>query len=145
AALRGPSPAQIAGITTGRTESRNSPASTMLVMVNGTRLSPAYATAEAAAKPRRAMRFSQRLSDDHLVLELHEDEDGFGDVADRGRANADVLHGAPALLHQGEAAFALVAQGSEQRVTGFRVDVEFAVAGLSHRDEHAGPGAFEAG
>ena len=51
--------------------------------------------------------------------ELHEDEDGFGDVADRGRADGDVLHGAPALLHQGEAAFVLVAQGPEQRVAGF--------------------------
>ncbi|HYA52475.1 MAG TPA: FtsK/SpoIIIE domain-containing protein, partial [Streptosporangiaceae bacterium] len=97
-----------------------------------------------AADP-KLMRFSQRLSGDHLVLELHEDEDGFGDVADRGRADADVLHGAPALLHQREAAFALVAQGSEQRVAGFRVNVEFAAGGLSHRDEHAGPGAFEAG
>ena len=47
-------------------------------------------------RPRRAG-FSQRLSADHLVLELHEDEDGFGDVADRGRADADVLDGAPAL------------------------------------------------
>jgi hypothetical protein len=46
---------------------------------------------------RFAMRFSQRVSADHLVLELREDKRGFGDVADRGRAKADVLDGAPAL------------------------------------------------
>ena len=46
------------------------------------------------------MRFSQRLSADHLVLELREDKRGFGDVADRGRAQADVLDGAPALGYQ---------------------------------------------
>jgi hypothetical protein len=40
------------------------------------------------------------------VLELREDECGFGDVADRGRAERDVLDGAPPLGHQREAAFA---------------------------------------
>ena len=76
------------------------------------------------------MRFSQRLSADHLVLELREDKRGPGDVADRGRAQADVLDGAPALGHQREAAFALVAQGSQQRVAGFRVGIEFARRGF---------------
>ena len=86
------------------------------------------------------MRFSQRLSADHLVLELHEDEDGFCDVADRCRAEHDVLQGAPPLGHQREAAFALVAQGAQQRVTGFRIDIEFAAARLFHRDVHARAG-----
>ena len=80
-----------------------------------------------------------------LVLELHEDERGFDDVADRGRADADVLDGAPPLGHQGEAAFALVAQGSQQRVAGFRIDIEFAAGWPFHRDVHARAGPFIAG
>ncbi len=64
------------------------------------------------------------------MLELREDECGFHDIADGGRAEADVLDGAPPLGHQGEAAFALVALGAQQRVAGFRVDVEFAAGGL---------------
>jgi hypothetical protein len=91
------------------------------------------------------MRFSQRLSADHLVLELCEDEHGFADVADRGRADADVLDGAPSLGHQREAASALVAQGPQQRVTGSRVDAGFAAARLLHRDVHARAGPFVAG
>ena len=77
------------------------------------------------------LRFSQLLSADHLVLELHQDKRGFGDVADRARADHDVLHDAPPLGHQREAAFALVAQGAQQRVPGFRVDIEFAARGPS--------------
>jgi hypothetical protein len=50
--------------------------------------------------------------------------------ADRGRAEHDVLQGAPPLGHQREAAFAPAAQGSQQRVTGFRVDVQLTAAGL---------------
>ena len=42
----------------------------------------------------------------------------------------DVLDGAPPLGHQREAAFSLVAQGSQQRVAGFRIDIEFAAAGF---------------
>jgi len=38
--------------------------------------------AKLVAPPPRSMRFSQRLSGDHLVLELREDEYGLGDVAD---------------------------------------------------------------
>ena len=52
------------------------------------------------------------------MLELHQDEDGFGDVADRSRADHDVLQCPPPLRHQGEAAFALIAQGTQQRVPG---------------------------
>src|SRR5712691_657606 len=48
-------------------------------------------------RPTIALRFSQQLSADHLVLELREDEDRFDDVADRGRAEADVLDRAPPL------------------------------------------------
>jgi len=79
------------------------------------------------------------------VLELREDEHGFRDVADRGRADHDMLQGAPPLGHQGEAAFALVAQGAQQGVTGFRVDIEFAAGRLFHRDVHARAGPFIAG
>ena len=75
--------------------------------------------------PPRQLPTLQRLSADHLVLELHEDERGSGDVADRGRAEADLLDGAPPLGHQREAALSLVAQGSQQRVAGSRTDVEF--------------------
>jgi hypothetical protein len=45
---------QIAVITTGRTEIANSPATTMLVTVNGSKLCVAYARTEAAEKPRKA-------------------------------------------------------------------------------------------
>jgi hypothetical protein len=37
------------------------------------------------------------------VLELRGDEDGFCDVADRGRAEHDVLQGVPPLEHQRQA------------------------------------------
>jgi hypothetical protein len=52
------------------------------------------------------------------MLKLREDENGFCDVADRGRAEHDVLQDAPRwdII---EAAFALLAQGSQHRVTGF--------------------------
>ena len=58
------------------------------------------------------------------MLELHEDEYRFCEVADRGRADHDVLQGAPALGHEREAAFSLLAQGTQQRVAGFRIGVE---------------------
>ena len=91
------------------------------------------------------VRFSQRVSADHLVLELHEDERGFYDVADRGRADRDSLQGAPPLGHQREAAFSLVAQGPQERVAGFRIDIEFAAARFPHRDVHARAGPFKTG
>jgi hypothetical protein len=50
-----------------------------------------------------SLTFSQRLSDDHLVLELREDECGFRDDADAGGADGDVLEGVPALFQEGEA------------------------------------------
>ena len=55
------------------------------------------------------------------------------------------LQDAPPLGLQREAAFALVAQGPQQRVTGFRVDVEFAAGGLLHRDVDARAGPFVTG
>ncbi len=91
------------------------------------------------------MRFSQQLLADHLVLELREDERGLDDVADRGRADRDALQDAPPLRHQREAAFSLVAQGPQQRVAGFRVNIQFAAGRLFHRDEHARAGPFVAG
>jgi hypothetical protein len=36
------------------------------------------------------MRFSQRISFDHLALELDEDERGFGDVGEPARAGGDI-------------------------------------------------------
>lgn len=64
----------------------------------------------------RPWKFSQQLSADHLVLELHRDEHCFRDVADRGRVDHDSQQDAPALGHPGEAAFARAAQ---QHVTVF--------------------------
>ena len=48
-----------------------------------------------------------------------------------------MLDGAPSLGHQREAAFALVAQGSQQRVAGSRIDIEFAAGGPFHGDVQA--------
>ena len=79
------------------------------------------------------------------MLELREDECGFDDVADGRRADADVLDGAPPLGHQREAAFSLVAHGSQERVAGSRVNVEFAAGWLFHRDVHARAGPFISG
>ena len=56
-----------------------------------------------------------------------------------------MLDGAPSLGHQGEAAFALVAQGPQERVAGFRIDIEFAAGWLFHRDVHARAGPFVSG
>jgi hypothetical protein len=56
------------------------------------------------------------------------------------------VQGLPPLGHQREAAFTLVAQGSQQRVAGLGVRVEFpAAGGLFHRDMHADAGAFVPG
>jgi hypothetical protein len=75
------------------------------------------------------------------VLDLREDECGFHDVAYLGRADGDVLEGAPAFLQEGEAAFALVAEAAEEHAAAFGVGVEVAFGWLSHRDEHSGAGA----
>src|ERR1035441_2388591 len=62
--------------------------------------------------------FSQRLSGDHLVLELDEDEGGLGNVADLAGAERDALEGPPALGQQGEAPLAEAAQRAQQGVAG---------------------------
>lgn len=64
------------------------------------------------------MKFSQRLSFDHLVLELDEDEGGVGDVADQARADGDILQGGSALGEQREDAFAEAAQRPDQGIAG---------------------------
>jgi hypothetical protein len=62
---------------------------------------------------------------------MGEDERGAGDVAGFARAGGDVLEGAPALVEQGEPAFAQAAQGALDGVAGAGIDVEFpAIAGL---------------
>jgi hypothetical protein len=48
-----------------------------------------------------------------------------------------MLDGPLALGHQREAAFSLVAQGAEQRVAGFGVDVELAAWWVLYRDVDA--------
>ena len=80
------------------------------------------------------------------MLELDENEGSLGDVADPARAEHDALQGAPPLGHQGEAAFALVTQGAQQRVPGPRIDIQVPAAGRPfHRDVHACAGAFVSG
>jgi hypothetical protein len=63
------------------------------------------------------------------VLEVGEDECGAGDVADFAGAGGDVLEGAPALVEQGEPAFAEAAQGALDGVAGAGVDIEVPPAG----------------
>jgi hypothetical protein len=52
------------------------------------------------------------------VLEVGEYQGGAGDVADFARAGGDALEGAPALVEQGEPAFAEAAQGALDGVAG---------------------------
>jgi hypothetical protein len=72
--------------------------------------------------------FSQRLSRDHLVLELDENEGGLVDVADFSGADRDVLEGPPALGHQGEAPLAQASKRAQQRVTGPGIQIKFPAA-----------------
>src|SRR5262249_12386435 len=74
---------------------------------------------------------SQRLSRDHLVLELSEDERSADDVADPAGADHDPLQGAPALGEQGKAAFALAAQRGQQQVAGAGTDAQLPPLGWS--------------
>jgi len=67
---------------------------------------------------------------------MGQDECGAGDVADFAGAGGDVLEGAPALVEQGEPAFAEAAQGTLDGVAGAGVDIKVpAVWGLFDRDE----------
>src|SRR5579875_2173956 len=90
-------------------------------------------TSRALKRGWRLVTFSRRISCDHLVLELDEDEGSGGDGADSAGADHDVLEGALALGWQGEAAVAAAAQ----RVAGAGIEVELGADGLFHRDVHA--------
>jgi hypothetical protein len=80
------------------------------------------------------------------VLEMGEDECGAGDVSDFAGAGGDVLEGAPALVEQGEPAFAEAAQGPLDGVAGAGADVQFpAVGGLFGWRVDADAGAVVAG
>jgi hypothetical protein len=58
------------------------------------------------------------------VLELDQDEDGLGYVADLAGAEHHPLQSPPPLGYQREAAFALAAHGAEQCVVGSGVRIE---------------------
>src|SRR6266536_942047 len=77
---------------------------------------------------------------------MSEDECGAGDVADFAGAGGDVLEGAPALVEQGEPAFAQAAQGSLEGVAGAGIDIQFPpVGGLFDGHVDADSGAVVAG
>src|SRR5712691_7637151 len=77
---------------------------------------------------------------------MGEDKRGAYDVADFARAGGDVLEGAPALIEQGEAAFAQAAQGTLDGVAGAGIDVQFpAVWGLPDGNQDAGARALISG
>lgn len=81
------------------------------------------------------------------MFEVGEDKGGFcGDVTDLLWAGGDLVQGTPSAGEQGEAAFTLAAQCSQQGVTGAGVDVEAATVGRwAGRGVHAGAGALGAG
>src|SRR5215831_6687830 len=84
-------------------------------------------------------------SSEVAVLEMGEDEGGAGDGADLAGACGDVLEGAPALVEQGEPAFAQAAQGPVDGVAGAGVDIEvLAAGGLFDGDQDADAGAVVA-
>jgi hypothetical protein len=60
---------------------------------------------------------------------MGEDEGGAGDVTDFAGAGGDALEGAPALVEQGEPAFALAAQRALDGVAGAGADIELAPIG----------------
>src|SRR3974390_139742 len=77
---------------------------------------------------------------------MGEDEGGAGDVADFAGAGGDVLEGAPALVEQGEPAFAQAARRALEGVTGAGVDIQFApIGGLFDGHQDADSGAVVAG
>jgi hypothetical protein len=66
---------------------------------------------------------------------MGEDECGAGNVADLAGAGGDVLESAPALVEQGEPAFAEAAQGALEGIAGAGANIEFPSAGgLLDRD-----------
>jgi hypothetical protein len=77
---------------------------------------------------------------------MGEDEGGACDVADFAEAGEDMLEGVPALVEQGEPAFAQAAQGPLDGVAGAGVSVELpAVSRLFDRYVDAYSGADGAG
>src|SRR5450755_3283681 len=73
---------------------------------------------------------------------MGEDECGAGNVADLAGAGGDVLESAPALVEQGEPAFAETAQGALEGIAGAGANIEFPSAGgLLDRDMNADAGA----
>ena len=90
--------------------------------------------------------FSQRLSGDHAVFELGENQRRLCDLSDFARADSDVLKSRPPLAKEGEPALAQAAQRAQQRVAGPGVKVQFgAVSGLLDRGQDAPACAFVAG
>src|SRR5437667_8960457 len=77
---------------------------------------------------------------------MGEDEGGAGDGADFAGAGGDVLEGAPALVEQGEPAFAQAAQGALDGVAGAVINVQLPAAwGLFDGNQDADAGAFISG
>jgi len=60
---------------------------------------------------------------------MGEDERSAGNFAGSAGTGGDVLGGAPALVEQGEPAFAKAAQGPLDGIAGAGVDIEFPAAG----------------
>src|SRR5215470_15496691 len=76
---------------------------------------------------------------------MGEYEGGTGDVADLAGACGDVLEGAPALVEQGEPAFAQAAKGPLDGVAGAGADIEvLAAGGLFDGNQDADAGAVVA-
>jgi hypothetical protein len=84
---------------------------------------------ELRAKIHAVSEVISAISFEVAVLELGKDKRGAGDVADFAGAGGDVLEGAPAAGEQGEPAFAQVAQGTLDGVSGAGIDVQFKAAG----------------
>ena len=77
---------------------------------------------------------------------MGEDEGCAGDVAGFAGAGGDVLEGAPALVEQGEPAFAQAAQGALEGVAGAGIDIQsLSAGGLFDGNQDANAGAVVAG
>jgi hypothetical protein len=86
-----------------------------------------------------------RCSGDVAVFEVGEDQRGAGDVTDLPGASGDVLQDAPALVEQGEPAFAQAAQRALDGVSGAATGIQFPpVSRLFDRHVDADVGAVVA-
>jgi hypothetical protein len=100
----------------------------------------------AAGRPVAHARTAAPHSCDVAVFEMGQDEGGAGDGTGFAGAGGDVLEAAPALVEQGEPAFAEAAQGTRDGVAGAGVDVEFSAAsGLLDGNQDAGARALISG